>query len=209
MGMPSVHGTPFQPPPSTPQTHSFIPRWLGRISQSSDKEAPTSIYYDILSQEHHTTSMYHLYDTFVYGALILQLVISAALIIFGAIPKSFHIAIAILGAANGVITGILSIIKGQGLPVRLIKYAASLRKVRASIEWNERQLRAGLSTVTLRDVSKIRNEYESVRADELSNHPDVWQSSAAVGIKNAGDENLPSKQQGTNLVKRKKSLLPL
>jgi hypothetical protein len=169
----------YDNPPSGTRYPHVLPRWVRTWFKDEDPEAPTSIYYNLVGEEKYTMFKYRLYDWIVYGGLITQLVLSAVLIVLGALPSSHHISIAILGAANGVVTGILSIIKGQGLPVRLIKYADSLRKVRDDIEWNERQLRAKMENVTYRTVFKLRDDYERVRLDELANHPDIWQTSGA------------------------------
>jgi hypothetical protein len=97
----------------------------------------------------------------------------------GAVPSSNHISIVLLGAANGVVTGVLSLIKGQGLPARLIKYLDTLRKVRDDIDFTERQLRAKMTTITFRDAFKLRSDYEKARQDEMANQPDVWQSGSS------------------------------
>jgi hypothetical protein len=169
----------YDNPPSGIRYPHVLPQWVRTWFKGEDPEAPTSLYYNLVGEEKYTMFKYRLYDWIVYGGLITQLVLSAVLIVLGALPSSHHISIAILGAANGVVTGILSLINGQGMPVRLIKYAESLRKVRDNIEWNERQLRAKMNNVTYRTVFKLRDDYESVRQDELANHPDIWQTSGA------------------------------
>ncbi|KAH2062179.1 hypothetical protein KXW61_003553 [Aspergillus fumigatus] len=40
-----------------------------------------------------------------------------------------YIVVAVLGALTAIITGVLSLIKGQGQPMRLINYAHSLKEV--------------------------------------------------------------------------------
>ena len=101
------------------------------------------------------------------------------LVLLGALPYSHNIAIAILAAFNGVITGILSLIRGQGLLNRLLQYANGLRSVRDDIEWIERELRAGRKVITFIDVAKLRDAYEICREDERKNRPDTW----ATGLK--------------------------
>jgi hypothetical protein len=188
------HGAKYDNPPAGTRYQHFLPRWLRAWFKAEDPEAPTSIYYNLVGEEKNTIFKYRLYDCLVYGGLITQLILSAILIVLGALPSSHHISIAILGAVNGVVTGILSLIKGQGLPVRLIKYAESLRKLREDIEWNERQLRAKLSTVTYRTVFKLRDDYQRVRLDEMANHPDIWQTSGAAaksGTSPRGTQGVP------------------
>jgi hypothetical protein len=163
--------------------HNHIPKWL-RL-QSCCPEAATSTYFAILKEESSTWRQYYFYDTFVYSALILQLCISSALVILGALHQEAHIPIAILGAVNGIITGILSLIRGQGLPNRLLQYADQLRRVREDIEWTERILRTNAAPILYAEVISLRNSYEQCRDDEVKNQPDSWNSglSPAVGTK--------------------------
>lgn len=119
------------------------------------------------------------YSVVVYGCLIMQLVVSGAIVILGALPGHRNIEVSVLGAWNGLLTGILGIIKGSGMPIRLIKYQEGLRKVRDKIEWYERQLRAELMTVTLRMVFKLRADYELAREMQIDNNPDVWKAKEA------------------------------
>lgn len=123
-----------------------------------------------------TSKLYHFYDILMYSCMIIQLIIASVLIILGAIAGDHHIAVAVLGATTGVITGILSLVKGQGFPIRLLQYGDSLRKVRDDIEFMERELRAGTRDVMYDEVVKLRNDYEKARGDELRNNPNTWTS---------------------------------
>jgi hypothetical protein len=163
--------------------HDHIPKWL-RL-QSCHPEAATSTYFAILKEESSTWRAFYFYDAFVYLAMIIQLCLSSALIILGALRMEFHIAIAMLGAVNGIITGLLSLIRGQGLPNRLLQYADGLRRVREDIEWTERILRANATVVMYKDVISLRDSYELCRDDAVKNHPDTWNSglSPQVGLK--------------------------
>jgi hypothetical protein len=134
------------------------------------------VYYSLIQEESWTWKLYYVYDILVYSAMIGQLIIAAVLIILGATAGDHHIAVAVLGAVTGVITGVLSLIKGQGLPNRLLQYADGLRKVRDNIEFTERELRAGAKDVIYDEVVKLRNDYETARDDALRNHPDSWTS---------------------------------
>jgi hypothetical protein len=125
-----------------------IPSFLRKKFRREDDEAPTSIYYSLISQERKTRHRLRLYEFIVYGGLISQLILAAALIILGARGTIDGIAVASLGAVSGVIAGILSILKGQGMPVRLVRYADGLRRVRSDIEFHERSLRMKIKGVT-------------------------------------------------------------
>jgi hypothetical protein len=144
------------------------------------------MFYTISAQEKKAKRHYIMYDMLIYVCLLIQLLISAIVVILAAIATTHHITIAILGAINGVVTGILSLVKGQGMPMRLMKYADSLRRVREEIEFLDRELRAGARAVTMRDVIRVRHAYEIVRNDEIKNSPDVWNSSSKTGNKALG-----------------------
>jgi hypothetical protein len=153
---------------------SFLPRFLRRKPDAHSYE--TSVYYSLKREETKAKRLYVLYDVVTYVCLIAQLIIAAVLIILGALNADYHIAIATLGAVTGVITGILSMIRGQGLPQRLMRYADALRRVREKIEFTERELVAGVRTVTYGECLQLRTDYENIRDDETKNHPDTWTS---------------------------------
>jgi hypothetical protein len=66
--------------------HNHIPKWL-RL-QSCHPEAATSTYFAILGEESGTWREYYFYDAFVYTSMIIQLCISSALVILGALRKT-------------------------------------------------------------------------------------------------------------------------
>jgi hypothetical protein len=123
MGMSTAPEVPVNSPQSVPIYFPFLPIRIRKFWSKPDPEAVTSIYSNVLKQQTRITIQYHLFEGFVYTTYILQLIISAALIILGAVPVKETAGIAILGAVNGILAGLLSLMKGQGLPMRLIKYA--------------------------------------------------------------------------------------
>lgn len=148
-------------------------------------EYPTSLYYTLKQEETDQWSQYHFYNFITYTCLVLQLVIASALIVIGAIPNQgegsngHRIAIAILGAVTGLLTGVLSLLKGQGLPNRFLQYASRLREVRTEIEFKDRILRSGAAQVTYRDVLDIVDRYEGVLDERDMNRPDTWTTQAS------------------------------
>ncbi|KAJ9654003.1 hypothetical protein H2201_009061 [Coniosporium apollinis] len=157
---------------------SKAPRWWRVVKgcKTFDPEHNIGVYQNIRFEEVTSQRRYFLYNFIVYGGLVSQLVISAVLILLGANASNHHIAIAVLGSANGVITGILSLIRGQGLPNRLMQYANGLRKIREQIEWMEKEVRAKRREVSYQEAVELRNLYEQTRADAQRNHPDTWTS---------------------------------
>jgi hypothetical protein len=168
---------PARVPPVTWIPHIF---WRGK-----DPEEESSIYFAILHEEARTRRKYLYYQFLAYAGLIAQLILSAVLIILGALPGHHSIPIAALGAVNGVITGVLSLIKGQGFPNRLTKYLDSLRRVKDDIDLMERELRVGKKPVSYGAAIALRDEYGVCREDEETNHPDTWTSglSTTTGMK--------------------------
>ncbi|KAL9007357.1 MAG: hypothetical protein Q9173_007349, partial [Seirophora scorigena] len=70
-----------------------------------------------------------------------QIVVAAALTALGASGAS-DVAVTVFGATNTIIAGILTYLKGQGLPNRLRMYRNGLRKCREFIEEKERECEA-------------------------------------------------------------------
>jgi hypothetical protein len=141
--------------------------------------------------------LYLLYDFLIYSCLLLQIVISAVLIIIGAHAGDHHLVVSILGAATGIIVGVMSLIKSQGFPTRLVQYRDALRRVREDIEFTERELRAGRRIVTYGEIVTFKKAYESVREDEVKNSPDVWNAGVGsiVGKSNTGGSGHASKSR--------------
>jgi len=157
---------------------------------NEEEEYATSLYYSLVREESDQWRLYHIYNTITYASLVLQLVIASALVIVGAIPsitptsgggdtyKAHRIAVSVLGAATGLLTGVMSLLKGQGLPIRFLQYASRLRQVRDKIEFMERTLRANIQgvVVTHQDVLDIWHEFENVIHERDMNRPDAWAS---------------------------------
>ncbi|KAF2656523.1 hypothetical protein K491DRAFT_777905 [Lophiostoma macrostomum CBS 122681] len=183
LGLPSSRS----PLPPTPE-----PRWwptsLSHQRQSaSDPEANVGLYPNIVAQEHATARRHLFYNFIIYGGLVTQLLLSALLILLASVPSNHHVAIAVFGALNGVMTGILALVGGQGLPMRLVQYEDGLRGLRERIEWLERELEAGLREVRYKEVVGLREAYDGLRGDELINRPEFWLTSTSQG-KGRGDD---------------------
>lgn len=160
---------------------------FGRRKGSSQEanEYATSLYFTLVRLESDQHRLAHFYNIITYFCLVAQLVIASVLVILGAIftdgAANHHIAIAVLGAVTGVLTGLLSLLKGQGYPTRMVRYADRLREVRDKMEFMERALRANCGAiVTFQDVLNLWNEFEKVRDEQALNRPDVWANSIQV-----------------------------
>jgi len=107
---------------------------------------------------------------------LLQIVVAAALTALGA-ANGPHLAVTVLGAVNTVIAGILTYLKGQGLPNRLRQYQRELRKVREYTEERERDFSRLDCTLNLDDeIAIIYRMYEAVRQNQEDNSPENYHS---------------------------------
>jgi len=151
---------------------SWMPRWM-RIDHREPHDA-MAIYQKILREEKMALRQLYAFNMLVYTCLILQLAIASTLVILSAISGDHHIIVAILGSITALTTGVLSLVKGQGQPMRLLNYADNLKKVRDDIEFCDSGLRAEVTTVTYEQVMDIWNKYTAARDSQMKNRPDVW-----------------------------------
>lgn len=133
-----------------------------------------AIYQKILREEKTALRQLYAFNMLVYTCLILQLAIASTLVILSAISGDHHIIVAILGSITALTTGVLSLVKGQGQPMRLLNYAGDLKKVRDDIEFCDSRLRAEATSVTYEQVMDIWNKYTAARDSQMRNCPDVW-----------------------------------
>ncbi|KAI4178998.1 MAG: hypothetical protein LQ346_007298 [Caloplaca aetnensis] len=99
------------------------------------------IYARIVAEERSARFQFYFAASVINTCYFGQIVVAAALTALGASGAS-NIAITVLGATNTVIAGILTYLKGQGLPNRLRMYWNGLRKCREFIEDKERECAA-------------------------------------------------------------------
>jgi hypothetical protein len=113
---------------------------------------------------------------FINGCLGLQIIVAAALTAMGA-ANSSHQGITAFGAINTVIAGILTYLKGSGLPNRIHYYEIQWKKVREYIEQRERDFSRQDCTLDVNEVvTKIEAMYEQVKVDIQTNTPDSYVS---------------------------------
>ena len=119
---------------------------------------------------------YYATASFINTCLFGQIVVAAALTALGAAAGS-HIIITVLGSINTVIAGVMTYLKGQGLPDRLLEDANGLRRVREYLEQVERQLMAEDSTLDVEAEARIIYDmYNEVRKNAENNVPSNWKS---------------------------------
>ena len=102
---------------------------------------------------------------------MLQIIVGAALTALGA-AKGPASAVTFLGAVNTVIAGLLTYMKGQGLPMRLEQNLHLLRTLREHIETREREFfQPDCALDVDEEVDRVTRMYQEVRQTEQDNAP--------------------------------------
>lgn len=147
------------------------------------------IYQRVYANEQTYAKQFKIYSVIINGALGLQIMFAAALTALGA-GNGSHKAVTVFGAANTVLAGLLTFLKGSGLPNRLKYYENSWSKVREYIEQRERDIasdvhRGGFGWEEVAaEIAIIEKMYEDVRQDIEANTPESYVGMSNV-MKNA------------------------
>jgi hypothetical protein len=106
--------------------------------------------------------------------------------------NSNHVGITAFGAINTVIAGILTYLKGSGLPNRIRYYEHEWKRVREYIEQRERDFSRQDCRLDVNEVvSTIEAMYEQVKVDIQSNTPDNYISVSDVRARAASSLSVP------------------
>ncbi|KAL9588529.1 MAG: hypothetical protein Q9203_002671 [Teloschistes exilis] len=153
------------------------------LSSSAPQQRPGAnlgIYARIIKQEQIARYEFYFAASLINTCYFGQIIVAAALTALGA-SSSSHVVITVLGALNTVIAGMLTYLKGQGLPNRLRQYWNSLRKCREFIEEKERQCAAegwgedGKDGIDIdHEIDIIIKMYHDVRQTAEDNTPDTY-----------------------------------
>ncbi|KAL8731081.1 MAG: hypothetical protein Q9181_004439 [Wetmoreana brouardii] len=191
---------------------------LAASSPSSSKNpfnrrpAPNlGIYTRIIHEERSAKFQFYFASSVINACYFGQIIVAAALTALGA-SSSSNIAITVLGALNTVIAGILTYLKGQGLPNRLRMYWTGLRKCREFIEERERvfeaegwgeELSDGEDGVDVdREIEVMVRMYHDVRQTAEDNVPDTYlpmQGHSASLLHRNGGATDAEKKRGSGL----------
>ena len=176
----------------TPLTPADFYELMGMRQPVSKQQNPkelairNGLYARVQHRFSYIQAKYRIFDIAVYVFLILQLLLSATFIVLGSLQRvDTHLAIALLGAISTVIAGSLALMKGNGLPNRLMQTRDALRNVLFAAEelyWDVGADRP----VKYKDVRKIREDFLRVLEEERRNQPDTWNPIAtgvAQGVK--------------------------
>ncbi|KAL8911871.1 MAG: hypothetical protein Q9171_003059, partial [Xanthocarpia ochracea] len=155
------------------------------------------IYTRIIHEESSARFQFYFAASVINTCYFGQICIAAALTALGASGSS-NIAITVLGAANTVLAGVLTYLKGQGLPNRLRMYWTGLRKCREFIEEKERECAAegwwgggeaggsGEEMDVDECIETIVKMYHEVRQNAEDNTPDTYLPMRGSSARGAG-----------------------
>ncbi|KAF2968942.1 hypothetical protein GQX73_g4608 [Xylaria multiplex] len=149
--------------------------------------ANIGLYARIVYSEQKAKDSFKVFSVVINGCYFLQIVIAAALTALGAARASSG-AVTAFGALNTVIAGLLTFLKGSGLPGRLKYYGNEWKKIREFIEQRERDfMRSGHNLDVYDVIETIEKMYNNLKADIELNTPDSYTS--VTSQRRAGDEN--------------------
>ncbi|KAH7397806.1 hypothetical protein BKA64DRAFT_708484 [Cadophora sp. MPI-SDFR-AT-0126] len=140
---------------------------------SGGRPAPNlGIYARVIHNEQTAKVGYKYFSWLINGCLGLQIVVAAALTALGAAGGSRG-AVTVFGAINTVFAGILTFLKGSGLPNRFKYYQTEWRRVREFIEQRERDFSRPDCDLDVHAVAAlVEAMYEEVKTDLEASTPD-------------------------------------
>ena len=129
------------------------------------------IYKRTVDEESRIKFQYSVSNYMVNVFFMLQIIVGAALTALGA-AKGPPSAVTFLGAVNTVVAGLLTYLKGQGLPMRLEQYLHLLRTLREHIEAREREfLEPDCPLDVDEEIDRVTKMYQEVRQTAQDNAP--------------------------------------
>lgn len=165
------NSAPYQPPANLNKFQNLI-GILSTRTLIPGRPAPNQgIYKRTVDEEAKAHFGYVLTTYIVNSFFLLQIIVGAALTALGAAggPST---AVTFLGAVNTIVAGILTYLKGQGLPARLESSLHLLRTLREHIEEREREFTDPDCTLDVDEVvQSIVQMYKEVRQTAEDNAP--------------------------------------
>ncbi|KAH6713730.1 hypothetical protein BKA61DRAFT_47781 [Leptodontidium sp. MPI-SDFR-AT-0119] len=143
------------------------------IFSSGGRPAPNlGIYARVVHNEKTAKVGFKYFSWLINGCLGLQIVVAAALTALGAAGGSRG-AVTVFGAVNTVFAGVLTFLKGSGLPNRFKYYQTEWRRVREFIEQRERDFsRPGCDLDVHAVAALVESMYEEVKTELEASQPD-------------------------------------
>jgi hypothetical protein len=127
-----------------------------------------------VNSEQKSKDGFKVFSVLINGCYFLQIIVAAALTALGA-ANANNKAITAFGAINTVIAGLLTFLKGSGLPGRLKYYGNEWKKIREFIEQRERDFAHDRCTLDVYEVIEtIRQMYANTKRDiEMNSYNSV------------------------------------
>ncbi|TAQ83942.1 hypothetical protein B7494_g7733 [Chlorociboria aeruginascens] len=175
----------------------------GNLFHGGRPASNLGIYARVVHNEADAKRGYKHWSLVINGCLGVQLIVAAALTAMGA-AGARRSAVTVFGAINTVIAGLLTFLKGSGLPNRLRYYQAEWRKVREFIEQRERDFsRPGCTLDPHVVATLVEKLYEETKADLESNTPDRYASlkNSSEPVVKASEIHIPRREAFMERVK--------
>lgn len=123
------------------------------------------IYARVIKAETWATQRYRFFSILINTCLGIQIIVAATLTALGA-ANGPHSAITAFGAINTIMAGILTYLKGSGLPDRMKRYQGNWRNIREYIEQREREFcLEGCQLDVEEEILTIEDMYERVKQE--------------------------------------------
>ena len=130
------------------------------------RSAPNiGIYTRVVNNETNAAQAYRVFNYLINTCLSVQIVVAAALTALGA-ASGPHAAITAFGAINTVVAGVLTYLRGSGLPDRLKSYQNKWKHIREYIEQREREFcLVGCDLDVQEEVFIVESMYQSLKSE--------------------------------------------
>ncbi|KAI1841030.1 hypothetical protein JX266_012749 [Neoarthrinium moseri] len=149
--------------------------YLG-FSQHSRPAPNIGIYARVVYAEQKAKDSFKIFSLLINCCYFLQIVVAAALTAMGA-ANADNKAITAFGAINTIMAGLLTFLKGSGLPARYKYYGNEWKKIREFIEAKEREFAREDCVLNVYEVvDTIQQMYENVKQEIEINTPDSYTS---------------------------------
>jgi hypothetical protein len=199
--------------PLTLQQFHAAMEWTGAVARSKPSSILRRKVYlhgsgfarQVHREQSRAMRRYNVMNWVLNGLLLTQAAVSAVLVALGSTGNIYRVQVAVPGGLNGVITGALSILKGQGLPGRYWQYASGLRSLGAKIEAVERRVQTG-GVVTQEDVDQLSQMFEDIQHQYDMSNPDVWKNTELVHqFKSEAEQRAPQSARAVEIARAAES----
>ncbi|KAJ5085222.1 hypothetical protein N7532_009993 [Penicillium argentinense] len=130
------------------------------------RSAPNvGIYTRVIRNETKAARGYRIFNALINTCLGIQIVVAAAVTALGA-ASGPHSAVTAFGAINTIMAGILTYLRGSGLPDRLKAYQNKWKNIREYIEQREREFcLVGCDLDVQEEVFIVESMYQSLKSE--------------------------------------------